>query len=321
MLKFYIKYSSFFFFFNIFRQRERIFPIALCWKSENYRSNCRIDPSVCLTGKELTTITRIYTQLIQHFVRLWKRVQVSIDGVPTLETTIQSREEVRGGPLGKTGICWRLALAVLQRFTRCVDTSRRTGNRREQESQNRLSKRSSFPLHSAGPRDRFFPHVSYALLGMRLETETGGKKTRCIYSSGSPHSATSFDRFHSPSLSLFLFPSSFHFDRLHPLLFLLLSSSFLPSFLFASFFFIHAIPPPHCRRLFFSYLFFFPFFLFFNPLFARNIPTPWLRLFPLPFVSFRSAIRFSFLFFFFSSKDVSLCLLRRESAVVVFDNR
>lgn len=104
------------------------------------------------------------------------------------------RRGVYRGPLGKTGICWRLALAVLQRFIGATLSTRVTKPAtaaRKQEQKNRLERFAwaSPPLSPPGrtnertnPRDRFFPPRTYTyrtvcvLLGMRLENRNRQKE-------------------------------------------------------------------------------------------------------------------------------------------------
>lgn len=107
------------------------------------------------------------------------------------------RRGVYRGPLGKTGICWRLALAVLQRFIGATLSTRVTKPAtaaRKQEQKNRLERFArAFPPpppplstgrtnERTNPRDRFFPPRTYTyrtvcvLLGMRLENRNRQKE-------------------------------------------------------------------------------------------------------------------------------------------------
>lgn len=270
------------------------------------------------------------------------------------------------GPLGKTGICWRLALAVLQRFigaTRCVDTSHQTGNRGGNKSEKTVSKGSREPLPP--PPERIHVIASfrpvrtyvrtYVLHGMRVaryapRKQKPAERTRCIYSSGSPHCSL-----FRPVQPIRLTPSPFRLESTPPTS---SSSSFCPPllppsrpFLFLFFTTIRRHSFLHCSlatrslpfanailpsRFFFllypfvasrSQLFFF--FLSHSFSFVRSKHS-----FYLTFVSFLSfAFAHFFLsllwqfhcFFRFSSEDVFLCLLRRESAaasrVSKIDNR
>lgn len=111
---------------------------------DNYRS-CPaniVSSSLHLEGCKASSRRAMYLSLSQE----WKRWGGEARG--------EVRRGVYRGPLGKTGICWRLALAVLQRFigaTRCVDTSHQTGNRdKETGAKKRLERftRASPPIPS-----------------------------------------------------------------------------------------------------------------------------------------------------------------------------
>lgn len=247
------------------------------------------------------------------------------------EKKTRGKVRIRGvyrGPLGKTGICWRLALAVLQRFigaTRCVDTSHQTGNRGGNKSEKTVSKGSREPLPP--PPERIHVIASfrpvrtyvrtYVLHGMRVaryapRKQKPAERTRCIYSSGSPHCSL-----FRPVQPIRLTPSPFRLESTPPTS---SSSSFCPPllppsrpFLFLFFTTIRRHSFLHCSlatrslpfanailpsRFFFllypfvasrSQLFFF-FFLTSFPLFARNIPST-LR-------SFRFSLLLSPIFFF-----------------------
>lgn len=113
--------------------------------------------------------------------------------------------EVCQGPLGRTGICWRLVLAVLQRFGRMLVQARGPGresaNRRRRLPEGTRAKRESNRLRAPRePRERTStcsgslsgPYVSTfsvcVQLAMRPE-EYPAERTRCIYSSGSADSS------------------------------------------------------------------------------------------------------------------------------------
>lgn len=158
------------------------------------------------------------------------------------EKKTRGKVRIRGvyrGPLGKTGICWRLALAVLQRFigaTRCVDTSHQTGNRGGNKSEKTVSKGSREPLPP--PPERIHVIASfrpvrtyvrtYVLHGMRVaryapRKQKPAERTRCIYSSGSPHCSL-----FRPVQPIRLTPSPFRLESTPPTS---SSSSFCPPLL------------------------------------------------------------------------------------------
>lgn len=218
-------------------------------------------------------------------------------------------------------------------FHRCnaVDTSHQTGNRGEETRAKKPSRKVRVSLSSplpAGTNERTnestwsllsapYVHVSH---GMRVARYAARKqkpaeRTRCIYSSGSPHCSPgptdsaqtrSFSvPFGIDSTHFFLLPPTtdpFSFS-LSPTVRATLSYARSPSRSLLC----HRDPSVPFLRLFYPFvasrsqlfLFFFSF-----PLFARNIPSTCVSLF-CDFFFF--LLRFFGDSFLFSSKDVSLC--------------